>query len=163
MESRINPDQAENPNFDHAIDSQGELLDENKEESQVNGKADTANAISPDEDSRVKSQSPEKSTSTSDRPSKRVQEGQRYNNRDRKYNSIYDRTTYRSKNKSDLTSQKESSNPGAIRKQVGYTRVSAMRNELMTTGGILLFRFQSPSGQISLYESRRPPESTCPH
>lgn len=45
-------------------------------------------------------------------PSKRVQEGQKWNNRDR------DRVDYKKNIKSDLTSQEESSDPIAIRKQV---------------------------------------------
>ncbi|KAL8712009.1 MAG: hypothetical protein Q9220_003705 [cf. Caloplaca sp. 1 TL-2023] len=48
-------------------------------------------------------------------PSQRVQEAQKYNNRDRK-----PRKNFRENYKSDLTSQKESNDPVAIRKQVEF-------------------------------------------
>ena len=51
-------------------------------------------------------------SSNSELPSKRVQEGQKWNNRDR------DRPDHKKNIKSDLTSQEESSDPVAIRKQV---------------------------------------------
>ena len=57
-----------------------------------------------------------------DQPSKRVQEGQRYNNRprgDRKNNRPYPGKFDPKNIKSDLTSLQESSDPVAIRKQVG--------------------------------------------
>lgn len=53
-------------------------------------------------------------------PSKRVQEAQRYNNRNRDHHN-HDkkpRKNHRENYKSDLTSQEESSDPVAIRKQV---------------------------------------------
>ena len=54
-----------------------------------------------------------------DRPSKRVREGQRWNDRPRKqYGNQKDRPHKGHNNKSDLTSQQESSDPVAIRKQV---------------------------------------------
>ncbi|KAL8631380.1 hypothetical protein Q9189_002890 [Teloschistes chrysophthalmus] len=53
-------------------------------------------------------------------PSKRVQEAQRYNNRNRDHHNhdSKPRVNYRENYKSDLTSQEESSDPVAIRKQV---------------------------------------------
>lgn len=51
-------------------------------------------------------------SSNAELPSKRVQEGQKWNNRDR------DRPDHKKNIKSDLTSQEESSDPVAIRKQV---------------------------------------------
>ena len=51
--------------------------------------------------------------SSSSKPSKRVQEGQKWNDRDR------EKQDYSKNIKSDLTSQEESSDPVAIRKQVG--------------------------------------------
>ncbi|KAL8700264.1 MAG: hypothetical protein Q9201_005535 [Fulgogasparrea decipioides] len=52
-------------------------------------------------------------------PSDRVREGQRWNNRDRDRHSK-PRKDFRENYKSDLTSQKESSDPVAIRKQVEF-------------------------------------------
>lgn len=57
---------------------------------------------------------PEKAVSDRSEPSKGIQEGQRWNNRDR------ERVDYKKNIKSDLTSQEESSDPVAIRKQVGW-------------------------------------------
>ncbi|KAL9600057.1 MAG: hypothetical protein Q9219_003427 [cf. Caloplaca sp. 3 TL-2023] len=54
---------------------------------------------------------------TKKEPSERVKEGQRWNNRDR---STRPKQNYKENYKSDLTSQKESSDPMAIRKQVEF-------------------------------------------
>lgn len=53
-------------------------------------------------------------------PSERVKEGQQWNNRDRSTKPKIDRENYRKNIISDLTSQPESSDPVAIRKQVEF-------------------------------------------
>lgn len=98
-----------------------ELIDEARPVEQTNG------TKHPNDDKKPENGDDNRKTSTNeqphqDQPSKRVQEGQRYNNRprgDKQYNKPFLRK-YDPKNiKSDLTTLQESSDPVAIRKQVG--------------------------------------------
>ena len=66
-----------------------------------------------------KRKDPKEEGPAQDGPSKRVREGQKWNDRPRKqYGNQDDRPRKRYNNKSDLVSQQESSDPVAIRKQV---------------------------------------------
>ena len=68
-----------------------------------------------------------------DRPSKRVQEGQRWNNRPRRYDNKYDeRMANKKNNKFDASSRPESNDPVAIRKQVRHS--PCRRAELIDIG-----------------------------
>lgn len=69
--------------------------------------------------------------------SKRVQEGQKWNDRNR------EKIDYKKNIKSDFTSQEESSDPVAIRKQVNglSNRPSFTRTNFSTPGRVLLLRF----------------------
>lgn len=98
-----------------------ELVDEARPVEQTNA------TKHPNDDEKAENGDGVRKTSTDeqprqDQPSKRVQEGQRYNNRprgDRKYNKPPLRKFDPKNIKSDLTSLQESSDPVAIRKQVG--------------------------------------------
>ena len=98
-----------------------ELMDEARPVEQTNGTKHL------NDDKKPENGDDNRRTSTDeqprqDQPSKRVQEGQRYNNRprgDRKYNKPSFRRFDPKNIKSDLTSLQESSDPVAIRKQVG--------------------------------------------
>ena len=105
------------------------LIEESKPAEQTNGTKETTNEeVSKKEDTEDKSKEFKDEKSEQDQPSKRVQEGQKWNERprnkdgfrntDRPYNK-YGNKPFKRNNKSDLTSQEESSDPVAIRKQVG--------------------------------------------
>lgn len=67
--------------------------------------------------------------------SERVEEGRRWNERDRNRprRDNYPNKKFKSNNRSDLTSQEESSDPAAIRKQVRL-QMSALGQILLTQG-----------------------------
>lgn len=104
-------------------DTQAAIVDPIKEsetDGHTNGTSVTIEEKSPETRAMENPRSPEKDTNADDRPTKRVREGQKWNDRSRyKYDNKHDRTQYKKNIKSDLTSQKESSDPDAIRKQVG--------------------------------------------
>lgn len=86
-------------------------------------------------------------------PSKRVQEGQKWNNRDRIGQS---RASKKNNYISDLTSQAESSDPVEIRKQVRAKMTSRSSNaNAYAPGRILFLGLQSPAGQIPVPTSPR--------
>ena len=86
-----------------------------------NGTSDTIKATSRSNSPDVSAAKPEGNSSSGTRPSKNVREGQKWNNRPRRYdNNNGDRPKYKKGIKSDLTSQEESSDPVAIRKQVRF-------------------------------------------
>lgn len=119
-----NGDQAEVPSLDQSQNAIERLIEESKPESQTNGAEAASTGKSPKSpvnlEEKVRQQS-EKEGPREDGPSKRVREGQKWNDRPRKqYGSRNDRPHKRHNNKSDLVSQQESSDPDAIRKQVCF-------------------------------------------
>ncbi len=89
----------------------------------------------------------EKQSPKQDGPSKKVREGQKWNDRPRKqYSNQKDHPHKRHNNRSNLESQQESSDPVAIRKQVCTSPVlSAFTySNNNTQGRILLLRLQPP-------------------
>ena len=117
-----NQDQAEVPSLDQSQDAIKKLIEEAKTESQTNGTEATSNGMSsksPVEHQEKLQKDSEKESPRHDGPSKRVREGQKWNDRPRKqYGNQSDRPHKRHNNKSDLVSQQESRDPVAIRKQV---------------------------------------------
>ena len=109
---------------DRSADAIEDLIDEHKAENTPGGKNDTLKAKTLSDETEEKDKSPEKETSAEEKPSKRVQEGQKWNNRHPRYNNKIDRAKYKNNIKSDLTSQIESSDPVAIRKQVDQSMLS---------------------------------------
>ena len=109
------------PSLSETSKAVNELIDEARHVEQTNGTKHLNDDKKPEDgDDNRKTATDEQPEQ--DQPSKRVQEGQRYNNRprgDRKYHNPSLRK-YDPKNiKSDFTSLQESSDPVAIRKQVG--------------------------------------------
>ena len=130
VEEAIKPedgDQAEAPSLEESPDKAEALTkDSQSEHDQTNpteaGPTEKSSDISKNQEEKEgdKHKQPEKETPAQGEPSKRVREGQRWNDRPRKqYGNQDDRPSKRHNNKSDLVSQKESSDPVAIRKQVG--------------------------------------------
>ena len=117
-----NGDQAGVPTLDQSHDAVERLVEESEPESQTNSTEAALNGENPDgpldqEDKKPKAL--EKESPRQDGPSKKVREGQKWNDRPRKqYGNQNDRPHTRHNNKSDLISQQESSDPVAIRKQV---------------------------------------------
>lgn len=125
MEKAIKPangDQAGVPSLDQSQDAIEKLIQESKSESQTNGTLAASNGESPKsqlEQEDMKSKGPETESPRQAEPSKRVREGQKWNDRPRKqYGNQNDRPHKRHNNKSDLVTHQESSDPVAIRKQV---------------------------------------------
>ena len=121
-----NGDQAEDPSIDQPQDTIQEVTEESKSENRTNNTEAASKEKSPkgpkspveQEDGKCK-ESPEKESLGQGGPSKRVREGQKWNDRPRKQNDNQtDRPRKRHNNRSDLVSQQESSDPFAIRKQV---------------------------------------------
>ena len=106
-----------------STDAAKELIDEPKPTEQTNGDKGHENKKSAENQNEENtSVAPKNEKSRQDEPSKRVQEGQRYNNRarfDKNGNKSQQKKYDRKNIKSDLTSLQESSDPVAIRKQVG--------------------------------------------
>ena len=134
---------------EHAVEAP---IDGDGEKSQSDSKSNKPAATKSNEDLNEENKTNGKSTSTTGKPSKRVEEAQAYNRRDRRYLPSNDRKPYRKNNKSELISQEESSDPAAIRKQVGWPRNGASCSELIFAGRVLLFRLKSSPRQISLHE-----------
>jgi len=143
----VNEDKGGVPTLHRTPDTIGDLINEAKEEAEAhtNGTRDTANRGDSVEKKSEETASPENDTASDDKPSERVREGQRWNDRPRKYENKNDRKPYKYDNKhdqaqykknikSDLTSQHESSDPVAIRKQVGPPDISNIYSMLMTEG-----------------------------
>ena len=131
MEETIKPeigDQAEAPLLEESRDNaEGSTKESQSEHDQTNGTEAAPTEKSPkisknqeEQEEGEKHKQPEKETPAQGGPSKRVREGQKWNDRPRKQNGNQDdRPSQRHNNKSDLVSQQESSDPVAIRKQVG--------------------------------------------
>ena len=120
-----NEDQAEAPSLEESPDKVEGLTKESQSENQTTSTEAASNEKSPnisknlEEQEDEKHKRPEKETQAQGGPSKRVREGQKWNDRPRKkYGDQDDRPSKRHNNKSDLVSQQESSDPVAIRKQV---------------------------------------------
>ena len=111
----------ETPSLSETSKTVEELLEEARPVEQTNGTKPPEGDKNPEngDDNRKISNDEQPQQN---QPSKRVQEGQRYNNRprgDRKHKTPYPRKFDQRNIKSDLTSLQESSDPVAIRKQVG--------------------------------------------
>ncbi|KAK3176526.1 hypothetical protein OEA41_007849 [Lepraria neglecta] len=126
-EEATKPASADNEKVTSSTDTKDaieKLMEESKPAEQTNGTKETTNEeVSKKEDTEDKSKEFKDEKSGQDQPSKRVQEGQKWNERprntDRPYNK-YGNKPFKRNNKSDLTSQEESSDPVAIRKQVEF-------------------------------------------
>ncbi len=131
VENAMKPEleeKADVPSLDDAQDAVGKLIEESRPEEHTNCTKETADNTTSivEKDEKGSDQEPEK---TKEETSKRVKEAQRYNNRDRggrgqgrgrnDDRGYRDRPNRKNNIKSDLTSQQESSDPVAIRKQVG--------------------------------------------
>ena len=117
-----NGDQAGVSSIGQSQDAIDTLIEESRPDSQTNGTDAASNGKSPKspgEQEDKKGKEPEKESPRVDGKSKRVREGQKWNDRPhKKYGNQYERPYKRHNNKSDLVSQQESSDPVAIRKQV---------------------------------------------
>lgn len=155
-------DQVEVPSLGQSQDTIERVIEESKSESQTNGtEAASAgkSAKSPVEQEDKTRKEPEKESPSQDGPSKRVREGQKWNDRPRKqYGNPNDRPHKRHNNKSDLVSQQESSDPVAIRKQVCNSPMlyNFIKTDRHTQGRVLLLRLQPSDRQIPVHKSRRP-------
>lgn len=122
--NHANGDQAGVPSLDESQNAIERLIEESKPESQMNGNeaASTGKSSTSPVDGEEKTrQESEKEGPKQDEPTKRVREGQKWNDRPRKqYGNQNDRPHKRHNNKSDLVSRQESSDPDAIRKQVCF-------------------------------------------
>lgn len=125
------------PSLEDTQDVIGKLIDESRPEEHTNGTKEAGTEKISEGKEVEKSNDPRSEESKQDEPSDRVKEGQRYNNRNRggqgnrgdrggrggrgrgHDRGYQDRPSRRNNIKSDLTSQQESSDPIAIRKQVG--------------------------------------------
>ena len=159
-----NEDQSEVPSLDQSKNAIQNVIEESKAENQTNGTETASNGENPknpvEQEDKKRKESEKESPRRDDGPSKRVREGQKWNDRPRKhYGNQNDRPHKRHNNKADLVSQEESSDPVAIRKQVCTSRCylcSFLKPNDHVPGRILLFGFQPSDGQISIYKSRRP-------
>ena len=119
----------ETPSLSKTSKAVEELIDGAKSAEQING------TKHPEDDKKFENGDDNRKASNheeprQDQPSKRVQEGQRYNNRprgDRNNNRPHPKKFDKKNIKSDLTSLQESSDPVAIRKQVGASLQCARR------------------------------------
>lgn len=119
----------ETPSSSETSKAVEELIDEAKVAQQTNGTPSSEDGKKP-EDGNDNSKPSNEEEPRRDQPSKRVQEGQRYNNRprgDRNNNRSHLKKFDKKNIKSDLESLKESSDPVAIRKQVGASLQCARR------------------------------------
>ena len=119
--------QAEVPSLEESRDTAEDMIkgSESQSENQTNSIEAATNGTSPkspknpEEQEDEKHKQPKKEGPSQNGPSKRVREGQKWNDRPRKqYGNQDERPRKRHNNKSDLVSQHESSDPVAIRKQV---------------------------------------------
>lgn len=157
-----NGDQAGVPSFDQSQGGIENSIEESRAENQTNGTEAASNAKSPKslaEQEDKERKEPEKEIPRQGAPSKRIREGQKWNDRPRKqYGNQNDRPHKKHNNKSDLISQQESSDPVAIRKQVCTSPIlySFVKTNDHTQGRVLLLRLQPSDRQISIHKSRRP-------
>ena len=121
-----NGDQAGAPSLEESQDKVEGLTKESQSEKQTTSTEAASNEKSPkisknqEEQLGENHEQPEKESPAQGGPSKRVREGQRWNDRPRRqYGNQDGRPSKGHNNKSDLVSQQESSDPIAIRKQVG--------------------------------------------
>ena len=118
----------ETPSLSETSKAVEELVDDAKL-AQTNGTKHSEDEKQP-EDVKDDSKSSKEGEPRRDQPSKRVQEAQRYNNRprgDRNNNRPHIKKFDKKNIKSDLESLQESSDPVAIRKQVGASLQCAPR------------------------------------
>lgn len=154
-----NGDQAGALLLDQSQDAIESLIEESKSERQMNGTDAASNGESPESPVKLedkKRKETEKENPRQDGPSKRVREGQKWNDRPRiQYSNQSDRPHKRHNNKSDLVSQQESSDPAAIRKQVCTSSrlYSSIKANNHTQGRVLLLRLQPSDRQISIHKS----------
>ena len=130
-------DQSEVPSLDQSKNTIENLMEESKAENQTNGTETASNAKRPkspvEQEDKKRKESGKESPSRDDGPSKRVREGQKWNDRPRKhYGNQNDRPYKRHNNKANLVFQEESSDPVAIRKQVCTSQCYTAFQRLMT-------------------------------
>lgn len=141
----LNKDKGGVTTVDQTQDVVGDMISEAKQEveAHANGTKDTTNGGDSVQKESKKSNGPENKAASDDKFSQCVREGQTWNDRPRKFDNQNDRKPYKYGNKhgraqykknikSDLTSQQESSDPVAIRKQVRCTDMSSIHTNLMT-------------------------------
>lgn len=104
--------------LDEAQEATENLIDKSKPADQTNGHDGSPASKVSEKMEDTKAENSLKETPNGDRPSQRVQQGRNYNDRPRKQHGNQADRPYKRNNKSDLTSQPESSDPVAIRKQV---------------------------------------------
>lgn len=145
-----NGDQAGLPSLDQSQDAIEGLIQQSQPERQTKGTEEPSNSVEQEDKKRKE---PEKESPRQDGSSKRVREGQKWNDRPRKqYGNQNDRPHKRHNNKSDLVSQQESSDHVAIRKQVRTSILySFIRANTYTQGRVLLFRLQPVDRQIPIH------------
>jgi len=130
----VHENKAEVPSLEGPQDAIEKPIEESRPEGHTNGTEETADDKSLKEKEPEKNSGKEPENSKQDEPSERVKEGQRYNDRNRGgrgrgdrgirggrggRGNYQDRPFKKNNIKSDLTSQQESSDSVAIRKQVG--------------------------------------------
>ena len=148
-----NGDQAKAPSLEESRDKVEGLTNESQSENQTTSPEAASDGKSlkipkiEEKQEDEKHKQPEKETPTQGGSSKRIREGQKWNDRPHKhYGNQDDRPSKRHNNKSDLVSQKESSDPVAIRKQVGNPfRCYIASSSLTTAQGRVLFLRLQPS------------------
>lgn len=158
-----NGEQAEAPSLDQPQDKIQETTEDpepesltNKTEAASNGKSAESAASPVEQKDEKRKLLPEKESPGQGGPSKRVREGQKWNERPRKqYDNQNDRLRKRHNNRSDLVSQEESSDPFAIRKQVCIFPMFCdfIYSNNQTSGRVLLLRLQSSDRQILIHKS----------
>ena len=119
----------ETPSLSETSKAVEELIDDAKAAQETNGTKQSEDEKKP-EDGNDNSKPSNEEEPRQDQPSKRVQEAQRYNNRprgDRNNNRPHVKRFDKKNIKSDLESLQESSDPVAIRKQVGASLQCARR------------------------------------
>lgn len=158
-----NGEQVGASSVDHSQDTIQETTEDSKSENQTNNTEAASNGKSPksskspvEQKDEKRKQSPEKESPGQGGPSKRVREGQKWNDRPRKqYDNQNDRPRKRHNNRSDLVSQEESRDPFAIRKQVCIFPMlyNFIYSNNRTSGRVLLLRLQSFDRQILIHKS----------
>ena len=143
-----NGDRAAVPSLDQSRGIIEQLAEEPNSEHQTNNPEVASNGKSPKSPAEQEDEKREEPGNENPREvgtSKRVREGQKWNDRPRKqYGNQSDHPHKRHNNKSDLVSQQESSDPVAIRKQVCNFPMpySFIRSKNYTQGRVLLLRLQ---------------------
>ena len=152
-------DQARVPSLDQAQDTVEGLPEESNSVYQTNSTQAALNGKSPKSPVEQEDENRKENKKQSPRlggPSKKVREGQQWNDRPRKQYAHQNDRPHKAHNiKSDLISQQESSDPFAIRKQVCTFPMpqSFIYSNRPTQGRVLLLRLQPSDRQIPIHKS----------